>query len=106
MSYYQRNKEMIIARQMAYHREHREKYLAYMSAYNKQYYLKHKPPPKPKKEVAVKVKVARVPKPKKEKKPKKDGIASPKGKPSYDYVEPVYELPTKIERGVFVLHFD
>jgi hypothetical protein len=90
---------MIIARQMAYHREHREKYLAYMSAYNKQYYLKNKPPPRPKKEVAVKVKVARVPKPKKEKKPKKE-------MPSYDYVEPVYELPTKIERGVFVLHFD
>ena len=36
MSYYQRNKEMIIARQMAYHREHREKYLAYMKEYNKE----------------------------------------------------------------------
>ena len=94
---------MIIARQMAYHREHREKYLAYMSAYNKQYYLKNKPPPKPKKEVAVKVKVVRVPKPKKEK-PKKE--KPKKEKPSYDYVEPVYELPTKMEHGLFVLHFD
>ena len=103
MSYYQRNKEMIIARQMAYHREHREKYLAYMSAYNKEYYLKHKPPPKPKKEVAVKVKKVRVVK---EKVVKEKKVRVPKEKPSYDYVEPVYELPTKIERGMFVLHFD
>ena len=102
MSYYQRNREMIIARQLAYHRENKEKYLAYMRTYNKAYYLKHKPEPKPKKEKVVKEK-----KPKKPKKPKKEvAVRVKKVAVSYDYVEPVYEYPTKYERGVFVLHFD
>jgi len=102
MSYYQRNREMIIARQMAYHRENREKYLAYMREYNKKYWLAHRPEPKPKK--VKPVKEAKPPKPKvvaKVSKPLKL-----KSKKTYDFVVPVYEYPTKMERGNFVLVFD
>jgi len=99
MSYYQRNRAVIIERQLAYHREHREKYLAYMKEYNKQYYLKHKPEPKPKK--------VKEPKPKKEKRPPKlPKVVKPKEKPNYDFVVPEYVYPTKVEKGNFILSFD
>ena len=102
MSYYERNREWIIARQMAYHRENREKYLAYMREYNKKYWLAHRPEPKPKK--------VKPPKPVKEAKPKKPKVVAegskPKSKKTYDFVVPVYEYPTKMERGNFILTFD
>jgi hypothetical protein len=102
MSYYQRNREWIIARQMAYHRENREKYLAYMREYNKQYYLKHRPEPKPKKEKPVKpVKEAKPKNP-----PKLPKVVKPKSKKTYDFVVPVYEYPTKMATGNFILTFD
>jgi hypothetical protein len=105
MSYYERNREWIIARQMAYHRENREKYLAYMREYNKKYWLAHRPEPKPKPPKPVKpVKEPKTPKPKlvaKGSKPKKL-----ESKKTYDFVVPVYEYPTKIERGNFILAFD
>jgi len=102
MSYYQRNRERLIARQLAYHRENREKYLAYMKEYNKKYYLAHRPEPKPKKVKPVKEpKPPRPPKVAKDSKPLKL-----KSKKNYDFVVPVYDYPTKIEKGNFVLSFD
>lgn len=101
-TYYQRNREWIIARQMAYHRENREKYLAYMREYNKKYWLAHRPEPKPKK--VKPVKEAKPPKPKvvaKDSKPPKL-----KSKKTYDFVVPVYDYPTKMATGNFILTFD
>jgi len=96
---------MIIARQLAYHRENREKYLAYMREYNKKYWLAHRPEPKPKK-----VKEPKPPKPFKESKVKvlrsSPKIVKPRSKKNYDFVVPVYDYPTKIEKGNFVLVFD
>jgi hypothetical protein len=84
---------------MEYHRENREKYLAYMREYNKQYWLKHRPPPKPKKEKPPKPpkkeKVVRPPKSKREKRPKKNEW----------FVSPEPNYPMKIETGNFVLIF-
>lgn len=72
-----------------------------MREYNKQYWLKHRPPPKPKKEKAPKPpKKERV---KKEKPPKKERIPKPKKSEWYEPPEPNY--PMKIERGNFVLTF-
>jgi hypothetical protein len=100
MSYYERNREWIIARQMAYHRENREKYLAYMREYNKKYWLAHRPEPKPKK-----VKEPKPPKqPKPPKPPKLPKVVKPK--PNLDFVVPVYEYPTKMGYGNFTLTFD
>lgn len=95
MSYYARNRAVIIARQTEYHNKNRERYLAYMKEYNKKYYLAHKPPPKPKKEKPVKVK--REPKPKKEPKEKKV-------KKEYLFVPPE-PVGIVIQRGNFVLEF-
>ena len=100
MSYYQRNRAVIIERQLAYHRENREKYLAYMREYNKKYYLKHKPEPKPKKEKPVK-------KPKEKRPPSSPKIVKPKKeKPNLDFVVPEYVYPTKMATGNFILTFD
>ena len=98
MSYYERNRAVIIARQMEYHNKNRDRYLAYMKEYNKQYWLDHRPPPKPKKEKPVKPpKVPRVPKPKKEPKEKKV-----KKEHWFTPPEPVGLI---VERGQFVLEF-
>jgi hypothetical protein len=87
---------------MEYHRANREKYLAYMREYNKKYWLAHRPEPKPKKV-----------KPVKEPKPKKPRVVAEGSKPAklkskknYDFVVPVYDYPTKIEKGNFILSFD
>jgi hypothetical protein len=95
MSYYQRNRAIIIARQTEYHQKNRERYLAYMKEYNKKYYLAHRPPPKPKKEKPPKV--PRVPKPKKEPKEKKV-------KKDLWFVPP-QNGGIVVERGQFVLDF-
>ena len=69
MSYYQRNKEILIARQLAYYNDNREAYLAYMKEYNRKYYLKnYVPKPRVKKE--KKEKQPKAPRPLKESKPK------------------------------------
>jgi len=99
-TYYERNKDKIIANQLEYHKANRDKQLAYMKIYNKQYYESHKPEPKPRKE--------KKPKPIKEKKEKKikpmKTIKLPK--PEHFYVTPTYEYPMMIRRGNFTLTFD
>lgn len=90
MSYYQRNRAVIIARQTEYHNKHRERYLAYMKEYNKWYYLLHKPVPKPKKEK---------PEPKPKKAPKEKKV-----KREYLFVPPE-NGGIIVERGQFVLEF-
>jgi hypothetical protein len=99
MSYYERNKEALITRQLAYHREHREERIAFMKEYNKKYWLANRPEPRPKKE--KKVKEPRPPKEKKVKPPKEK-----KPKPNYDFVVPIYTYPTKIIHSNFILSFD
>lgn len=98
MSYYDINKDTMIAYQLNYYRENRDKYLEYMRVYNRMHYLKRKserPPkvPKPKKE---KIKIKKEKKPK----PKKEIIHTP----TVIVERPI--LPTRIYRGNFTLSFD
>jgi hypothetical protein len=82
MSYYDINKDTMLAYQLNYYRENRDKYLEYMRVYNRMHYLKRKS--------------EKVPKPKKEKVPTV---------PTVLIVErPI--LPTRIYRGNFTLSFD
>jgi hypothetical protein len=103
MSYYDINKEILIAYQSHYYRENRDRYLEYMRAYNRQYYLKRKsekPPrvPKEKKQRVPKEKKQRVPKQKKQKEIVKEIVPT--------VVENIVILPTRIYRGNFTLSFD
>jgi len=105
MSYYERNREKCIARQMEYHNRNRERYLEYMRSYNRLYWLMKRPEPKPKKVKPPKEpKAPKAPKPPKvpkEKKPYKE-------RPPKDhewFVVPEYVPPTRIEYGNFVLEF-
>lgn len=103
-SYYQKNREKCIARQMEYHNRNRERYLEYMRSYNKLYWLVNKPEPKPKKEKKAKVpKEPKPPKPAKvkEKKPYKERPP----KEHEWYVVPTYVPPTRMEYGNFILEF-
>lgn len=103
MSYYQRNRAVLIERQIKYHQANREKYLAYMREYNKKYYLAHKPPPKPKKE--KKIKPVKEPKP--PKKPKKTKSQEElKEKEAKHWFRPIEPTPLKVEIGCFILSFD
>jgi len=98
MSYYQRHKEELLAKQKAYYRENRDIYLEYMKEYNKKYWLANRPPPREKK-----VKVPKVPKvrEKKEKKPKEKKLKPPK-------ILKEVKLKPEITvcRGSFILTFD
>lgn len=102
-TYYQRNRERCIARQMDYHNRNRERYLEYMRGYNGLYWLHNKPEPKAPNKV-------KAPKPPKEKKPPKPAKVPkvkrerpPKKEEWFVVPEPVY--PMKMERGHFVLEF-
>lgn len=97
--YYQKNREVAIARQMEYHKKNREHYLAYMREYNKQYWLKNRPPPKPKKE-----KIEKEKKPAREPKEKQKKQKVLKEAEWFLVKEPEY--PMKVERGHFTLAFD
>ena len=101
-TYYQKNRQKCIARQLEYHNRNRERYLEYMRGYNGLYWLVNKPEPKPKK--------VKAPKPPKEKKPPKPAKVPkvkrerpPKKEEWFVVREPVY--PMKMERGNFVLEF-
>jgi hypothetical protein len=98
MSYYDINKDTMIAYQLNYYRENRDKYLEYMRVYNRMHYLKRKSEkvPKPKKEKKPKPKKEKVPKPKKEKEKVSTPIA----------IVEIPVLPTRIYRGNFILSFD
>jgi len=98
MSYYQRYREELLAKQHAYHKETRDVRLAYMKEYNKKYYALHKPEPKPRKIKPPKEKKLKVPKP-----PKPPKIVKPKKVQNIPVV-PTY--PTMIRSGSFVLSFD
>ena len=103
-SYYQRNRQACIARQLEYHRKNRERYLEYMRSYNGLYWMLNKPEPKPKKEKAPKPPKeprARKPPKIKEKKPYKERPP----KQHEWYVVPEYVPPTRMEYGNFVLEF-
>ena len=95
MSYYDINKEVMIAYQSHYYRENRDRYLEYMRAYNRQYYLKRKSEKPPR---VPKEKKQRVPKEKKQKEIVKEIVPT--------VVENVVILPTRIYRGNFTLSFD
>ena len=99
MSYYQRHREELLARQHAYHRENREKQLAYMRQYNAYYYATHKPEPKPR-QTQPKEEKLKTPK---QKSPKTPKIVKPKNLQDLQTV-PTY--PTIISRGNFTLSFD
>lgn len=103
MSYYQRHREELLAKQNAYHKETRKERLAYMKEYNKKYYASRKPEPKPKKIKPIKEKKLKSPKPSKPQKVPK--IVKPKNS-QHLFVVPSYQYPTVISRGDFVLSFD
>jgi len=103
-SYYQRNREKCIARQLEHHRKNRERYLEYMRSYNGLYWMLNKPEPEPKPKAPKKVKAPKPPKEKKPPKPPKEKKERPPKKEEWFVVrEPVY--PMKMERGNFVLEF-
>ena len=106
MTYYQRHKEELLAKQNAYHKENRDIRIAYMKEYNKKYYESHRPNSKPREAKPPKEKKLKNPKPPKEKKlkkqPKSQKIVNPKN--AQEPVVPIY--PTVISRGNFVLSFD
>ena len=103
MSYYQRHRDELLAKQNAYHRETREERLAYMKEYNKKYYALHKPAPKPRPLKEKKLKTPKPPKPPKVSKSPK--VVKPDNTKNL-FVVPTYQYPTVINRGVFVLSFD
>jgi len=103
MSYYQRHKEELLAKQNAYHKENRNVRIAYMKEYNKKYYALYKPNSKPKEAKPPKEKKLKKPKPPKQpKQPKTQKIVKPKN--AQEPTVPIY--PTVISRGNFVLSFD
>jgi len=103
-SYYQRNREKCIARQLEHHRKNRERYLEYMRSYNGLYWMLNKPEPKRKEKQVKPLKEKKPPKPPKPSKEKKVPKERPPKKEEWFVVpEPVY--PTRIEHGKFVLEF-